>query len=100
MAHSKSAKKRIRQNEKQKMANKTVRSTSKTAEKNVLEAVKDENLDRAKAQLTTALQKIDKSAKQNIIHFNNASRKKSRLAKMVNELEKKLGGGEKKETKE
>lgn len=76
-----------------------MRSSTKTAEKNVLDAVKDEKLDQAKTQLSTAMKKIDKIAKKNIIHPNNASRKKSRLARIVNELESKLAGGEKKEAK-
>lgn len=36
------------------------------------------------AMLSSAYKLIDKAAKENIIHKNNAARKKSRLTKMIN----------------
>ena len=91
MPHTKSAKKRLRQNEKRRLANKAKKSVMKTYIKKVLNAVKENNLEDAKKFLPIAMKKIDKAAKTNVIHKNNAARKKSRISKAVALLEKNLG---------
>ena len=78
MPASKQAKKNVVQNDKRRMANKTVRSAMRSAEKRVLEA---ETADEAKAALSLAIKRVDKAAKKGIVHANNAARKKSRLAR-------------------
>ena len=88
MAHTKSAKKRIRQNEKNRLANKAKRSAMMTFIKKVLAAVRDGDLEGACRILPLAMKKIDKAAKANVIHHNTAARRKSRICGVVARLEK------------
>ncbi|OQY11036.1 MAG: 30S ribosomal protein S20 [Desulfobacteraceae bacterium 4572_19] len=82
MANHKSAKKRAKQNEKKRLRNKVIRTTMKTAIKNVRQAVESKSEDILNI-LNNAISVIDKSAKKGIIHRNTASRNKSRLTKLV-----------------
>ena len=76
MPNTKQAKKRMKTDDDRRMRNKTVRSAMRTAVKNVLQS---ENADEAKAAMPTAMKRVDKAAKKNIIHDNAAARKKSQL---------------------
>ena len=80
MAHTKQAAKRNRQNIKARARNKVQRSTMKTAIGKVRKA---DSADTAKAAMPDAMKKIDKAAKQRVIHPNAAARLKSRLAKKI-----------------
>jgi small subunit ribosomal protein S20 len=80
MAHSKQALKRIRQNEKARQRNKSVRSGVKNAVKKALRAA---GKDDAPAVQVQAEKQIDKAAKKGVIHKNTAARRKSRLAKAM-----------------
>ena len=51
--------------------------------KKVKKLVTDKKVKEAEALLPTAFKAIDKACKTNLIHKNTASRKKSRLAKML-----------------
>ena len=51
--------------------------------KKVKKLVADKKVKEAEALLPTAFKAIDKACKTNLIHKNTASRKKSRLAKML-----------------
>lgn len=86
MANIKSAKKRILVTAKKTMRNKMIKSGVKTAIKKVLVAVKADNKEEAKVALKNAIQAIDKACSKGIFHKNNASRKKSRLSKLVNKM--------------
>ena len=55
----------------------------KTAMRSIVDLVKDKKMDEAKKMLPAAYKAIDMAAKKNIIHRNNAARKKSLLARMV-----------------
>lgn len=83
MPHYKSAFKRLRQQEKRRLYNKSNRSKMKTFIKKVRSAKSKEE---ALQNLNAAYSVIDKLAKKGIIHKNNAARKKARLAKFVNKL--------------
>ena len=83
MAHSKQAIKRIRTSEKARLANKGVTSAMRTEVKKL---GKSESTDDAQANMPAVMKKIDKAAKKNIIHANNAARKKSRLERHVQGL--------------
>jgi len=78
MPNNKQAEKRIRQAEKRRIENKVVRTSMRSAVKNVLAA---ETREAAEAVLPTAMKRIDKAAKVHVIHANAAARQKSRLAK-------------------
>jgi len=79
MANIKSAKKRVRTSEANAARNKDRKSALKTALKKAKAAQGD---DRA-ALVRAAIQKVDQAAAHGLIHKNNAARKKSALAKML-----------------
>ena len=84
MANIKSAKKRIKVIAKKTMRNRIIKSRAKTAIKKLLAAVAAGDKEYAKQALVAAVSVIDKAASKGIYHKNNASRKKSRLTKIVN----------------
>jgi small subunit ribosomal protein S20 len=83
LPHHKSARKRLRQDKKRREANKAVKSAVKTAAKKVTTAT---NSEEAAKDLKSAESVIDRAAKKHVIHWRNAARKKSRLAKRLNSL--------------
>ena len=83
MANIKSQIKRNRQTEKQRERNRMVRSELRTRTKAVLES--DNSSQEA---LSAAMKRIDTAAAKRVIHPNSAARKKSRLQKRFNELNK------------
>lgn len=83
MAHHKSAKKRIRQNAKRRLRNRYKKTTMRTMVKR-LRSTEDKS--EAEAMLPQVVSQIDKVAKSNIIHKNNAANLKSKLTKYVNGL--------------
>jgi len=83
MANHKSALKRIRSNEAKRLRNKYQHKTTRNAVRN-LRALTDKN--EAEALLPSVVAKLDKLAKNNIIHKNKASNLKSKLAKHVASL--------------
>jgi small subunit ribosomal protein S20 len=87
----KSSKKSMRQTAKRKARNYPVRNQLKTVYKKALQLVKDGKLEEAKKFLPFAYKVIDMATKKNLIHENNASHKKSRIALALNELEKRGG---------
>ena len=84
MANHKSAKKRIRSNEKKRVMNKNNASKIKSTMKKVLDSKKPEEAEKVYKE---AVALLDKSATRGRIHKNNAARKKSQLTKYVNGLE-------------
>lgn len=83
MPNIKSAKKRVRINEAKAMRNKAVKSDLKTALKKADLAVAN-NTDDKEVVIKTAIKKVDMACSKGILHKNNASRKKSALAKSLN----------------
>tara|TARA_Y100000814_G_scaffold220546_1_gene164845 strand:+ start:293 stop:544 length:252 start_codon:yes stop_codon:yes gene_type:complete len=75
--------KRVRQSIKNRKRNKHYKSLLSTTIKKVRSADKKEE---AQSELKKAISTIDKIASKGIIHKKNASNKKSRLAKHVNQL--------------
>jgi len=84
LANIKSAKKRIRVTMKQTARNKAIKSRTKTAMRRVVEAIHANDAAAAQSALVVANKTIDKAASKGVYHKNNASRKKSKLAKLVN----------------
>ena len=87
VANHKSAEKRQRQNKIRNARNTHIRSTMRTYVKRVRTAVADGDLETAKTILDKAVPYIDKAASKGVIHKATASRKISRLTKLVNDLE-------------
>lgn len=86
MAHSLSAKKRVRQNEKRRTINRARKSQIKTQTKHFEAALAKGDPDTAKEQYRLVAQKLDKVAATSTMHKRTAARKKSRLAKQLNNL--------------
>ncbi len=84
MANHKSAEKRNRQNKLRNARNTHIRSTMRTLVKKVRTAVAEGDLEAARLMLDKATPCIDKAAAKGVIHKATASRKISRLAKLVN----------------
>jgi small subunit ribosomal protein S20 len=87
LATQTSALKRQKQSEKREVRNVHIRSTLKTLVKKVRLAVDAQNIDEARAALTKAIPAIDKAKAMGVIHRNTASRKVSRLTRLVNSLQ-------------
>ncbi|GAA4845502.1 30S ribosomal protein S20 [Algivirga pacifica] len=83
MANHKSAKKRIRSNEAKRLRNRYQLKTTRTFIKKLRAAT-----DKAEAEelLKKVSSMLDKLAKKNIIHKNNAANKKSKLTRFVNSI--------------
>ena len=91
MAHSRSAKKRIRQNESRRGLNRWRKRGIKDVVKSLDEALTAGNpADAAKAYAATE-KTLDRNAAKGVIHRNTAARRKSRLAKRLNALRAKGG---------
>ena len=90
MANNNSAKKRIQIAERNRLINKSYKSTVRTLTKKTLENCekykKDPNTDNKnliQASLNNAFSLIDKAVKKNVLHKNSGANKKSRINKIV-----------------
>lgn len=86
MANHKSAMKRNRQNQLQRLRNRSNKTKMKGVVKKVLAALELKSGEQAQEALKTAIPVIQKTAVKGSIHKKNASRKVSRLTKRVNAL--------------
>lgn len=86
MANHQSAKKRIRQNAKKRMINRSSRGRLRTQIKKLRTALQEGDKATSQEQLQPTISLIDKMVNKNILHRNTAARYKSRLTKHVNEL--------------
>lgn len=83
MANSAQARKRARQNDKQRMHNASLRSTLRTAIKKVIKAIEAGNKATAQSVYQESVSVIDSIADKKIIHKNKAARHKSRLSSAI-----------------
>jgi len=79
VANTKSAIKRMRQNERRRLRNRTVRSKVRTALK-VARAIQGPE---RPATIAEAIRTLDKAVTKGVIHRNTAARKKSALARRL-----------------
>nr|WP_290665311.1 30S ribosomal protein S20 [Ardenticatena sp.] len=84
MANTKSAKKRIRQNEKRRLRNRFFKGNARSFIKRARLAIQEGNLEEAEMWVRKAYKALDKAASKGVIHPNNAARRKSRLMNMLN----------------
>lgn len=83
MPNTKSAVKRLRQNEARRLRNRAVKSAIRTQLRKVHEAVSAGDVEKAEQEFRLAAKKLDRAGQQNVIHRNKASRTKSRLQKRI-----------------
>jgi small subunit ribosomal protein S20 len=86
MPQHKSAVKRMKQNKKRYLRNKTYRTRLKNVVKAVEEKIKDKNLEEAQKAFKQAEKTIAHIASKKVIHRNKSARLTSRLAKSINKL--------------
>jgi small subunit ribosomal protein S20 len=86
VAHSLSAKKRVRQAAKRRVINRARKSMVKTQIKHLETAIDAGDADKAKDQLKALTQKLDRFSTTSTMHKNTAARIKSRMARRVNAL--------------
>ena len=90
VANNKSAKKRIEIAERNRLINRSYKSTVRTLTKKTLENCEkyknepnDDNKILVKTSLNKAFSLIDKAVKKNVLHKNNGANKKSRINSVV-----------------
>ena len=86
MANSLSAKKRIRQNEKRRLRNRSRKSAVRTQIKKYLEMTRQsKDVEAIETELRVTQKKIDQLAATGVIHKNNAAHKKSQMARHLSD---------------
>jgi len=93
MPNTKSAEKRLRQNQERRGRNRQRKSVLRNQVKKVHEAVKRGDVERAEQEYVRAAHFLDRAAARNLIHRNAAARTKSRIQKSIR-LAKGVGRGE------
>jgi len=90
VANNKSAKKRIQIAERNRLINKSYKSSVRTLTKKTLENCEkfkkdpnEENKNLVKTSLNKAFSLIDKAVKKNVLHKNNGANKKSKINNFV-----------------
>jgi small subunit ribosomal protein S20 len=86
MANIKSAKKRIKTNEKARLRNKSQKSAMRTTIKKFEVAVNENNKDLATTLYAELSKKVDKGVSKGLIKKNKAAREKSRAMKKLNNM--------------
>lgn len=84
VANSKSSRKRIRTNERKRIENRTYRSASRTLIKKAELAIAAGDQAVATEAVASAISMVDRTYTKNVIHKNNAARRKSRLMAKFN----------------
>ena len=84
MPHSKSAKKRLRQSQKQRLRNRSVMKAIKAQLKQFAAAVNGP-VEALRKEYDLAAKKLDKAAAKRVVHPNLAARKKSQLARVLHQ---------------
>ena len=91
MAHSLSAKKRVRQSLKRKVINRARRSRIKTQVKRFEVTLSSGDVAAASEQFRLVVKNLDKTAATSTMHKRTVARKKSRLARRLNAIKTKAG---------
>lgn len=86
MPNNSAAEKRMRQEEKHRARNRSVKSTVKTQVTKARQAITSQTIsvELTEEAVRAAVSELDRAAKKGVIHKNNASRRKSRLMKQLN----------------
>lgn len=86
MAVHKSVEKRARQNEKARSRNRVLKSKIKTARAALEKAIEDKKTDLTASLYNNYVSVVDKASSRKVIHKNNASRKKRRMAQKIKDI--------------
>lgn len=88
MPNIKSAEKRVKVIEKKTAENKAIKSRISTYAKKFKLAIESKDVENAQKIYSEVSSLLDKAASDNVIHKNNADRKKAHFAKMIDDLKK------------
>jgi small subunit ribosomal protein S20 len=91
VAHSLSAKKRIRQSIKRRARNRVRKEALKDQTKTYITTLAGGDLKKAETELRKTVSVLDKVASKHTIHKNTAARRRSRLTKRLNAIKAKGG---------
>jgi len=83
MPNNKSAKKRVRQDAKKRLLNRTKASAVRTAMRRVREVAEGGDAQALQVAVSHAYRRIDKAAKTNVMHANTAARRKALVARQA-----------------
>jgi small subunit ribosomal protein S20 len=86
MPHTRSAKKRLRQNAKRRLHNREQKKAIKTQLKR-FQAAASGPIQQLRKEFIVAVKKLDKAAAKRVVHPNLAARKKSQMARLVHAKE-------------
>lgn len=92
MPNHKNTSKMLRKDAKRYLRNRMEKSKVRTLIKRVRSAIKENDLDAAKAQMQRAASALDSAAKKRLLHPNSAARHKSRLMHKLSQLEQSQAG--------
>ncbi len=85
MPNNPSAEKRMRQEQKRRLHNRSIKSLVRTQVTKARQAISgNANVEDAQEAVRLAASELDRAAKKGVIHHNNAARRKSRLMKQLN----------------
>jgi small subunit ribosomal protein S20 len=85
MPHTRSAKKQLRKNLSRRGHNRSIRSTIRTLIKKVFQVAESGDLAQLQKEVKLATKKLDKAAAKRVVHPNLAARKKSQMARLINQ---------------
>ena len=77
------AKKTARAQERRRVANRRVRSSTRTAVRKAVRAIEGSEAAEATTAVGDAIKALDRAATKGVVHRNNAARRKSRLVKQL-----------------
>ena len=86
MANTAQAKKRVRQAEKHRQHNASMKSMLRTYIKRVIKAIHSGDQAKAEAEYRIAVPVVDRMARKGLIHANKAARHKSRLTHHIRSM--------------
>jgi small subunit ribosomal protein S20 len=86
MPNNAAAEKRMRQEQKRRLHNRSIKSVVKTEITKARQSIaaNSVNAEAAAEAVRDAVSELDRAAKKGVIHRNNAARRKSRLMKQLN----------------
>ncbi len=85
MTSGRSAQKQVRVAERRRFRNKPLRSLCKTKIAKAEKLISSGELELARGAVVAAISSLDRAVEKEVIHPNNAARRKSRLMKKLNE---------------
>jgi small subunit ribosomal protein S20 len=90
MPNNAAAEKRMRQEQKRRALNRSIKSEVRTDITKARQAIASPAVDSdtAKETVRVAISELDRAAKKGVLHKNNAARRKSRLMKQLNAQKK------------